>query len=130
MADTYTVKERSRIMSLVHSSNTKPELVIKRAIKGRGFNYQPKVKGKPDFINRRTKIVIYVNGCFWHGCKKCHKIPKTNRAYWANKIKSNTIRDKQNRRYFLGIGYNVINIWEHELKNSSYIKKLKPIFEV
>lgn len=127
MADTFTVKERSRIMSLVHSSNTKPELIIKKFIRGHEFVYQPDIKGRPDFINRRTKTVIYVNGCFWHGCKRCHKSPKTNRVYWSNKIKGNAERDKQNIKYFLNGGYNVITIWEHELKNRSYLKKLRPV---
>lgn len=66
MADMFTVMERSKIMAAVKSKNTAPELMLKKAIKGMDFNYQPKMFGNPDLANKTKKVVVFVDGCFWH----------------------------------------------------------------
>ena len=116
MADIFSKKKRSMIMASVKSSNTKPELKVKKAIRGLGFSYQPEMKGNPDFISRKRKVAIFVNGCFWHKCKTCYRPPSANKHYWESKIETNKIRDGKNARYLRGKGYRVITIWEHQLK--------------
>ena len=130
MTDVFTKSKRSSIMASIRSSNTKPELKVKKALHGLGFSYQPKIKGKPDFINKKTKVAIFVNGCFWHGCSRHYKEPKTNKSYWRDKIISNMQRDKKNKIWLKNRGWRVITIWQHELNSNygiSFNKKLRSI---
>ena len=115
----FSKSERSRIMASVHSYNTKPELIVRKALKGKGFAYQPKIKGRPDFINRKAKIVIFVNGCFWHKCKIDYRKPNSNVAYWESKIERNVKKDKVNKAFLVKRGYKVLTVWEHQLKRSN-----------
>lgn len=129
MTDIFTKEKRSQIMASVHSSRTTPELIVKKALKGKGFSYQPKANGSPDFINNKKKIAIFVNGCFWHGCKKCKKMPKTNKTYWTRKINGNVARDKINKAQLRKRGYRVVIIWEHQLKGKVKPKQLRILIE-
>jgi DNA mismatch endonuclease (patch repair protein) len=84
----------------------------------RGWKLQPVgLPGNPDFIFQRKRLAIFVDGCFWHGCSQCGHIPKTNSAFWAAKIQRNFERDKRNNIRLGEIGFQVVRIWEHELKN-------------
>ena len=103
-------------MSRIRSSGTKPELKVKSVLRALGFAYQPKMYGNPDFANKKQKIAIFIDGCFWHGCKKHFKLPEQNRKYWLLKIKGNMNRDKEISRNLKKAGWNVIRVWEHELK--------------
>lgn len=129
MADTFTKERRSKIMASVHSTHTKPELLVRRLVKGMGFVYQPKTKGSPDFINTKKKVAIFVNGCFWHGCKICRKVPKTNKAYWLPKIRRTMQRDRQNRSVLRAHGYKVFTLWEHQLKNVTSPKQIRILID-
>ncbi len=126
MADIFDKEKRSKIMSSVRSRNTKPEILVKKSLRGLGFLYQPKIKGNPDFINKKMKIAIFVNGCFWHKCKLCYRPPKTNKAYWSLKISKTVKRDRINTQKLRKVGYKVIVIWEHQIggKNLVEIKHL------
>lgn len=115
MADWLPKKTRSKIMSSIRSRDTKPELALKKAIRGLGYLYQPKIAGKPDFINRKKKIAIFVHGCFWHKCPRHYRAPTSNRKYWIPKVERNRERDKLNKKILKTKGYKVITIWEHEL---------------
>ncbi len=118
MVDIFDVKIRSRVMASIKSRKTKPELKLKKAISGLGFSYQPKrLLGNPDFSNKKHKAVIFVNGCFWHGCHKHYKLPASNVKYWKRKIEGNKKRDKNNTIKLRKAGYKVIIIWEHEINN-------------
>jgi len=90
-------------MSRIKSSKTKPELNFKKKFKE--FTYQPKVFGKPDFIDYKKKIAIFIDGCFWHKCPKHFKKPQSNKEYWKPKI------ERKNS------GWKVKRIWEHNLKS-------------
>jgi DNA mismatch endonuclease, patch repair protein len=70
--------------------------------------------GKPDFAFRRERVVIFVDGCFWHGCIKHLRIPKSNREYWQKKISGNMIRDRIISKELRAKGWKVVRIWEHE----------------
>lgn len=108
-------------MSSIKSKKTKPELALKKVLRGLGFAYQPKMEGHPDFANKKIKIAIFVHGCFWHKCPKHYKEPTSKREYWFPKIEKNVLRDKKNKKLLETKGYKVIKIWEHEIKKD--IKK-------
>jgi DNA mismatch endonuclease, patch repair protein len=125
--DCYTKKVRSRIMSAVKSSgnkSTEEKLIIlfkKNSILGWRRNYP--LFGKPDIVFKKNKAAIFVDGCFWHGCEKHCRIPKSNSVYWSLKISKNISRDKIVTEHLLSKGWNVIRIWEHELKEEKILKK-------
>ncbi len=124
MTDNLTKRQRSYNMSRIHSSKTLPELKIKPFMQKLGFSYQPKLYGRPDFINRKTKTVVFVDGCFWHKCPKHFKPAKSNRVYWIQKINGNVKRDKIINKYYKRLGWIIIRIWEHEIKDGSFRRKL------
>lgn len=116
-------------MSKIRSKNTKPELALRKALFTYGFRYRvndTKLPGKPDIVLPKYKTVIFIHGCFWHGhqgCKRGH-IPKSNIDYWQNKINSNRERDNSNTNQLISLGWNVIVVWECEIKT---VKKLESI---
>lgn len=117
MVDNVTKEERSYIMSKVKGRNTIPELRIKKLLEALNFTYQPKdVFGRPDFANKRDKIVVFVDGCFWHGCHKHYVKPKSNVDFWERKIARNIRHDREVSKKLRDNGWKVIRIWEHELK--------------
>lgn len=134
--DNISTSERSYIMSLVRSKHTKPELLIRKFIHSKGYRFRlhnSHLPGKPDIVLTRFKIVIFVHGCFWHGHQKLDcklaRIPKSNVAFWVNKINSNLSRDAKNRRELKRLGWFVIEIWECQLKKKltfdTLIKKIE-----
>ena len=124
MGDVFDKETRSRIMSQIRSNNTKPEILLRKTLRGKGFAYQPRIKGSPDFINRKKKIAIFIHGCFWHKCPKHYVEPASNKEYWLPKIERNVIRDKENEKILRRKGYKVITIWEHEIKSNRFSSRL------
>jgi len=129
MSDIFTKEKRSSIMATVRAVNTKPELAIRKFLFSQGFRYRKNVTflpGKPDIVLSKYKTVIFVNGCYWHGHKNCEsaKLPKSNIEYWQNKIDSNVARDRKNIEQLMKLGWNVITIWECEMKNMKICTKL------
>jgi len=115
MADNLTKEQRSFCMSRIRSKDTKPEL--KHKAKNLHLEYQPKgLFGNPDFVDWKKKIVVFIDGCFWHKCPKHFIEPKSNREYWLPKLKRNVIRDKETDISYKNAGWKVIRIWEHDLK--------------
>jgi len=104
-------------MSSIRSKNTRPELKLKKLLRGKGFFYQPKVYGNPDFINFKKRLVIFVDGCFWHKCKKHFIRPQTNKKFWMRKINSNVKRDRIVTKNLKKEGWKILRIWEHDIKN-------------
>lgn len=78
--------------------------------------HQKMGKSRPDFVFPSEKLVVFIDGCFWHGCPICGRIPKTNKAYWKKKIELNKERDRRNSRAIRRLGYRVIRIWEHQIQ--------------
>ena len=110
-------------MSKIRSKDTKPELALRKALFVRGFRYRvnvPNLPGKPDIVLPKYKTVIFLHGCFWHrheGCKYAYT-PKSNTKFWVDKITSNTDRDKINAEKLTALGWNVITVWECEIRHT------------
>ena len=107
---------RSQLMATIHSKNTKPELLVRKALHAQGFRYRTHGKdlpGSPDIVLPKYKAAIQVNGCFWHG-HDCHifKMPKTRTEYWQQKISRNQARDERNRKALQESGWRLMVIWE------------------
>jgi DNA mismatch endonuclease Vsr len=116
----------SKIMSNIKGKNTKPEtllrkLLFKNEIRGYRINHKG-LPGKPDITFTKKKVAIFVNGCYWHGCTECGwKAPKHNTTYWVTKIEKNRHRDIIKRKSLETLGYNVITVWEHEIKKDIHL---------
>ena len=120
-------------MSKIRSKDTKPELALRKALFARGFRYRVNDKhlpGKPDIVLPKYKTVIFLHGCFWHsheGCKYAYT-PKTNIEFWVNKITSNSERDKVNAEKLTALGWNVVTVWECEIRHT-YKHDLTPLVD-
>jgi DNA mismatch endonuclease (patch repair protein) len=126
MSDTISKKKRSEIMSKVRSKDSKIEVDFRKAIWKAGFRYRKnptRYFGKPDLVLNKYKTVIFVDSCFWHGCKKHCRLPSTRKNYWLPKIERNKQRDKEVNRNYKKEGWKVIRVWEHQLKSSDKIIK-------
>lgn len=121
MPDRMTAQQRHLTMSHMGSKDTGPELALRRALFRDGFRYRVNVKslpGTPDIVLPRYRSAIFVNGCFWHGHKGCklYSIPQTNSEFWKKKIYANRQRDKWAAMRLESLSWNVITVWECELK--------------
>lgn len=125
MADIMTAEERSHRMSLIRSRDTAPELALRRALHATGLRYRVHfsgLPGRPDIVFPARRVVVFVNGCFWHGhrCPTGH-IPRSNSAFWKNKIETNRQRDARNIMKLRKAGWKVIVVWECSVRNRSAI---------
>ena len=122
MTDIFSKQKRSEIMSKISSKDTRPEILVRKYLFANGFRYRKNVKklpGKPDIVLPKYKTVIFVHGCFWHGHNcKAGKLPETRKEFWEEKIKGNVERDKKNNSELEKLGWNIITIWQCELKNN------------
>jgi len=121
MADVHDKETRSYNMSQIKGKNTKPEMLVRKFLFSKGFRYRLHVKnlpGKPDLILPKYKTVIFINGCFWHGHQGCRYfvIPQTRTDWWLEKINRTRLRDQDNIVHLKALGWNVIIIWECQLK--------------
>lgn len=124
MADKISKQKRSEIMSAVKSKETLLEKKMRRALSKHGLRYRKNVKyltGKPDVAFIGKKIVVFIDSCFWHGCKKHFRMPKTNINYWKTKIEKNKKRDKEVNKIYKKNGWVVLRVWEHDLQNPDKI---------
>jgi DNA mismatch endonuclease (patch repair protein) len=81
--------------------------------------YQPRnIYGRPDFASRKYKLAIFIDGCFWHGCKEHFAMPRSNMDFWQEKITRNRNHDKKVTNILKREGWNVVRIWEHDVINS------------
>jgi DNA mismatch endonuclease, patch repair protein len=109
-------------MSSIRSENTKPEIVLRKALWAKGFRYRKQYgKQKIDIAFPSKKIAIFVDGCFWHGCPVHSHIPKSNQAYWKPKLEKNKHRDKLMTETLQDQGWTVMRVWEHEVKNTTIV---------
>jgi DNA mismatch endonuclease (patch repair protein) len=135
MADVFTKKERSNVMSMIRSKNTKPELLVRQLLFSKGYRFrlhQKTLPGKPDIILKKYKTVIFVNGCFWHGHKNCKKsiLPTSNIAFWKEKIQANMHRDKKAKQSLKKLGWSIFTVWECEIKNkTSFAKRMTKLLK-
>lgn len=134
MVDIFDTSKRSSIMRSVRSKNTSPEIRVRKAVHHAGFRYRLHAKelpGKPDLVFPRYKIVLFVNGCFWHwhGCSRT-RLPKSNTRYWQEKLERNVKRDRENYARLQRAGWTIMIIWEccvdEGIKNLiDYLEKLR-----
>ena len=122
MPDNLSAADRKRAMQAVKGKRTSLErrlhsMLAARHIRGWHSN-EESLPGKPDFVFPNEKIIIFVDGCFWHGCPYCNRpLPETNRDYWQRKINRNKERDSYYESELQKGGWIVFRIWEHELLN-------------
>jgi DNA mismatch endonuclease (patch repair protein) len=121
MADNMSVADRSRTMSRIRSKNTKPELLVRRRLFGLGFRYRlhdRRLPGCPDLIFPTARVVVFIDGDFWHGWRFRSWSQKLE-PYWRSKIERNRRRDVANFRKLRRRGWIVIRLWEHEVKRNA-----------
>lgn len=133
MADTHTKEVRSKNMAHIRSTNTKPEETTRKYLFSRGLRYRKNVRslpGCPDIVLSKYKTVVFVNGCFWH-MHDCGRFvcPSTSREYWINKINRNVQRDEESRRLLFEQGWNVLIIWECQLKKKVAEQNLSKLYD-
>lgn len=129
LTDNLSAVDRRRAMQAVRSRNTSLERRVRALLIRGGFRewrVNPKgVDGHPDFAFLNSKIAIFVDGCFWHGCTNCRKpLPKSNRVYWARKIERTVERDSETTRRLIESGWMVVRIWEHDLEHDYGLQQI------
>lgn len=133
MADVHNPATRSYNMSQIKGKDTRPEMIVRKYLHARGLRYSlhnRKLPGKPDLVFRKYKTVIFVNGCFWHGHKGCKYfvLPKTRTEWWSDKIEQTKKRDQIAVDELSNLGWNIIVVWECELKSDTKEMTLDTIF--
>jgi DNA mismatch endonuclease (patch repair protein) len=124
---------RSYNMSRIRSKDTKPEENVRKFLFSKGFRYRKNDKrypGCPDIVLPKYRTVIFINGCFWHCHEGCPDfvIPKSNQDYWIPKLEKNHKRDEENYAVLRNSGWNVLIVWECELKKDVRDKRLEQLY--
>ncbi|MGH9437745.1 MAG: very short patch repair endonuclease [Terriglobia bacterium] len=133
MTDKLTPERRSENMRNIRAKNTSPEMIVRRIVHSMGFRYRlhvAELPGKPDLVLPRLRKIIEVRGCFWHqhgGCIDSH-IPKSRADYWCPKLMKNVERDKLNQTKLIACGWEILTLWECELRDSEQIRKRLRLF--
>lgn len=134
--DTVTKETRSRMMAAIRSRDTRPELLVRRFLWGKGWRYRTcdrRLEGKPDIVVPRARAIVEIRGCFWHrhgwawnGRRLVHEercaeatSPKSNRGFWNAKFRANVRRDAAHERLWHDLGWNVAVIWTCGLEPAS-----------
>lgn len=121
MADIFSPSKRTEIMKSIRSKDTGCELIVRKIIFAMGYRYRlhkASLPGKPDIAFPKLKKAIFVQGCFWHGCKKCSrsKLPEVNKGFWKTKIRGNINRDRRNYKELKKLGWDSFCVWQCEIK--------------
>lgn len=127
MTDVFSRRKRSAVMATVRSTGNKvTELRLARIVRThgiKGWRRHLPLPGKPDFVFQKEHVAVFVDGCFWHGCPKHLRTPKSNQAYWRRKIAMNRMRDVRVNHVLRRGGWHVLRVWEHDLKNEPRLVK-------
>lgn len=132
MVDVVDKATRSRMMSGIKGKNTKPELMVRRYLHGRGLRYRlhgANLPGRPDIVLPRYRVVVFVHGCFWHqhsGCRYA-TMPSSRTNFWQNKLAQNVARDLYQINALIDLGWRVLVVWECELRGSK--PRLEELYE-
>ena len=130
MADVLTKEQRRRNMQAIRATRTSIEDKISTDLWRRGYRFRKNVSsmfGKPDIAIKKYKIVIFIDSCFWHGCKEHGNIPKTNESFWLQKLARNSERDQEVTEYYQAARWGIMRIWEHEIKQDYHVTLEKVI---
>lgn len=119
--DVLTASQRKKNMTAIKGRNTKPELLVRRALFARGYRFRIHCKylpGNPDIVLKKYRTAVFVNGCFWHRHENCRyaTTPASNAAFWQKKFRENVARDQRNYELLREMGWNVVIIWECQLR--------------
>lgn len=133
MVDVVGKATRSRMMSGIQGKDTKPELLVRKYLHGKGLRFRlhaKKLPGKPDLVFPKYKAVVFVHGCFWHQHPRCKfaVMPASNVEFWEQKLGANRERDQRNKRMLKALGWRVMTIWECQLNDrhlSNLARKIK-----
>jgi DNA mismatch endonuclease (patch repair protein) len=112
---------RSRTMAAVRSTGNRSTEgilrahLVRRGVRGWRLNAR-ELPGCPDFVFDDARVAVFVDGCFWHGCPRCHRAPGSNQDYWTRKVERNRKRDRKVARALRADHWTVVRVWEHELK--------------
>ena len=126
--DTVSPATRSRVMAQVRSRRNRSTewrvraLLVRNGFRGWQVNRND-LPGVPDFVFHDERLVIFTDGCFWHGCPRCKKVPSSNTAYWNRKIARNRKRDRTNTATLRRQGWTVLRLWEHDLNSLDKVRK-------
>ena len=117
---------RTRIMRAVKSKgNRTTEMRLRASLVSKGVSgwhlNDSSLPGTPDFVFKEERLAVFLDGCFWHGCPKCYRRPKSSQKYWDEKLQSNIKRDKRVRSKLRSMGWHVYRFWEHSLENPSIV---------
>jgi DNA mismatch endonuclease, patch repair protein len=117
--DPFSPEKRRAIMRSVRTQGTAPEVRLRRALWQNGLRYRTRLKlegSKPDLAFLGKRIVVFVDGCFWHGCPTHYTSPVANEAFWRAKVEKNRARDERNNRNLEAAGWRVLRFWECEVE--------------
>jgi DNA mismatch endonuclease (patch repair protein) len=133
MTDVLTPEQRRRNMAAIKGKNTKPEMIVRQLVHGLGYRYRlyPKdLPGKPDLVFPRHRKIIEIYGCYWHmhDCPYGRVVPKTNTKFWQAKRLSTVTRDKKNIKELINQGWEVLVLWECEIKDKDKLQECIELF--
>lgn len=120
--------KRSELMRRVRQKGTSPELGVRQALNRIGARFSTNVDdlpGRPDIANKARKKAVFVHGCYWHAHQDCnrHRLPKLNREFWAEKFAANVERDQRKAEALESLGFQVLVVWECELKQPECLER-------
>jgi len=125
MADVFTRKKRSEVMSRIRGHGNKDTEIaligVFRQYRITGWRRHWALLGKPDFVFPKSRVAVFVDGCFWHRCPKHSTKPAANRKFWERKLQANVRRDRLVTRTLKARGWLVVRIWEHDLRHSKRV---------
>jgi DNA mismatch endonuclease (patch repair protein) len=125
MPDVFTPEKRSQVMSRIRGrGNKETEVALAKLFRANGitgWRRHQSLFGKPDFTFRKERVVVFVDGCFWHGCPTHSNMPVNNRMFWEKKLGANKLRDRLVTTTLREQGWLVLRIWEHELSRNPEI---------
>ena len=133
--DKISKEQRSYNMSQISSKNTSPEIIVRKYLYSLGYRYRihdKNLPGKPDIVFKKLNKLINVNGCFWHlhSCKNGSYIPKSNTKFWIQKLNRNKLRDTENYKKLWSDGWDILTLWECDIKSGNFKKNLETDQEV
>lgn len=118
--DMCTKEQRSKNMRAIRSTGSSLESMVTKELWNKGFRFRKNVRklmGNPDIAIQKYKIVIFIDSCFWHSCQTHGNKPSSNVEYWEKKLRRNVDRDNEVNHYYSKLGWMVLRVWEHEVKN-------------
>lgn len=114
-----------RVMVANYGDNLKPEYLLRSALARKRFHFRtncrpvPEVRCKADLVFTRARVCVFVDGCFWHGCQRHFRCPRSNSDWWLEKILATRTRDRRQTAQLRSRGWKVLRFWEHEVKNKT-----------